>query len=995
MGRIGVAVEGIAGRAGGDARYHAAVPRRIGRVCAALLAALMVAPVSVGRSQGIGQYRVNDYGTPELVRNIMPAGQGANVTVAQTAQEQLQPDYLPPHLHDQAPLYDAATLLPPGQVSDSQLQQLTKEESFGVADDQIASVETPRPGVTIIRDKAWGVPHIFGASREDAKFGAGYVTAEDRLFQIDVLRHAGRGNLASLIGSSGFASDCTTHYGTGYDPAEEARQVAQLPAIGQEDLRSFSAGVNAFVHDPGNANRMPVEYTVFPPFADWSPEDTLVVAGLIGANLGFGGGSEASNTLAFEQLTRTYGAAAARRIFDDFHAADDPESPTTIDAPFPYEARGHADPASVALIDKPAADPGGCTHTPGPSGAAPASSGQAAMPRARAARHALDIVSAVRSGFPHHMSNALVVGADRSVDGHPLAVFGSQAAYWSPEIYMEMDVHAPATADTPGWDARGFQFPGTGVLVEIGRGQDFAWSATSAGGDNVDQRVERLCNPNSANPLQNVDTGSTHYWYKGRCLPMVEKTLSYPVPPSPGSPPGSGPSSLPFVGVETFKVERAVHDDGIAVIQGRTTVTSNGVAVPVAVSSQRTNFLRELDQAVGFDQWNTPSAVHDAASFIAAAAHIDDTFNWLYVDDHDIAYYQSGLLPARNPGADPDLLTWGTGEWDWQGMLPADQHPHAINPARGWMTSWNNRPAPHFGAADSNWNYGPLYRNQMLDQGLRHAFAAGGGKTTLTGVFAAMQAASVEDFRARQLLGYIFDVIGDPAPLSPAEQSALAALRSWHADGDNRQDRSKSGAYAHADAISIFDSFYPHAIHTIYGGWLTSNLGGFPKTLDNPPNDAHRYGSYSGYNVGSAFDGGWMDAIDKDLRQVLGRPVTLPHSHLYCGGAEATEGSLPGCRTVLLAALDTAIQDHQTDYRKLTADDRLDYRPLGLQALPTSPWTNRPTQQQVVEFTSHRPRAQAAAVATLPNTGAAPTPALLPLVALLLLTRVVRRRQRR
>ena len=56
---------------------------------------------------------------------------------------------------------------------------------------------------------------------------------------------------------------------------------------------------------------------------------------------------------------------------------------------------------------------------------------------------------------------------------------------------------------------------------------------------------------------------------------------------------------------------------------------------------------------------------------------------------------------------------------------------------------------------------------------------------------------------------------------------------------------------------------------------------------------------------------------------------------------------------------------------------------------------NLATQQQVVEFTSHRPRAPAAAVVALPNTGAAPAHALLPLVALLLLTRVVRRRQRR
>src|SRR6185436_16697149 len=53
-------------------------------------------------------------------------------------------------------------------------------------------VETPRPGVTISRD-AFGVPHVVGATRSDVFFGAGYVTAEDRLFLADALRHIGRG----------------------------------------------------------------------------------------------------------------------------------------------------------------------------------------------------------------------------------------------------------------------------------------------------------------------------------------------------------------------------------------------------------------------------------------------------------------------------------------------------------------------------------------------------------------------------------------------------------------------------------------------------------------------------------------------------------------------------------------------------------------------------------------------------------------------------------
>src|SRR5439155_8465774 len=59
-------------------------------------------------------------------------------------------------------------------------------------------------------------------------------------------------------------------------------------------------------------------------------------------------------------------------------------------------------------------------------------------------------------------SNALVVGASRSATGHPLAVFGPQVGYFSPQILMEMEVHAPGVPGdptAPAIDARGAAFP--------------------------------------------------------------------------------------------------------------------------------------------------------------------------------------------------------------------------------------------------------------------------------------------------------------------------------------------------------------------------------------------------------------------------------------------------------------------------------------------------------------------------------------------------------
>ena len=92
-----------------------------------------------------------------------------------------------------------------------------------------------------------------------------------------------------------------------------------------------------------------------------------------------------------------------------------------------------------------------------------------------------------RPVLPASASNALLLGASRSQNGHPLFVAGPQAGYSYPQILYEADLHGG------GIDARGATFPGSGPYVELGRGQDFSWSATSSGTDIIDQYVETLC----------------------------------------------------------------------------------------------------------------------------------------------------------------------------------------------------------------------------------------------------------------------------------------------------------------------------------------------------------------------------------------------------------------------------------------------------------------------------------------------------------------------
>src|SRR5207244_12418242 len=123
------------------------------------------------------------------------------------------------------------------------------------------------------------------------------------------------------------------------------------------------------------------------------------------------------------------------------------------------------------------------------------------------------LLDALRSGTPHG-SNELIVDAAHSATGHPIAVFGPQTGYFVPQLLHEIDLHGP------GLDARGVSFAGTEVFVELGHGVDYAWSATSAGADIIDQRIEKLCNPDGSPPTLD----STASVFNGVCTPMYERT---------------------------------------------------------------------------------------------------------------------------------------------------------------------------------------------------------------------------------------------------------------------------------------------------------------------------------------------------------------------------------------------------------------------------------------------------------------------------------------
>ncbi len=953
-------------------------------------------------------YRANDFAGGQAM-SILPPGENGLVNPVQAAQFQLS-GARPAGNNDQLATY-ARLIYAPANLADAALPSYFNDESFGVPAGQVTRVERPSStlGVTIYRD-THDVPHIYGDSLTSAAFGAGYSQAEDRLFFMDVLRHYGQGTLSSFLGPS-CADERMDHDQLASAPYTAAQAQAQLDALpteygsmGQRTvdfLTSYSAGVNAYI----NATRtdptlLPADYAApaAPPMA-WQPTDSMYVGAVIGGILGKGGGHEVGNAALLQYLQSRLGQAGGRAAFGTFKEQNDPDAPTTVtDKAFPYEIPGRIDPATTAMPDNAAAPlVGGPTDTtPNCDLSSPSAAGLAAQRGLLA--------------LPRHFSNALLVDARHSASGHPIAVFGPQVGYFAPEIFSEEDIHAP------GYQAEGVSLPGTG-LVEIGRGVDYAWSATSAGSDIVDQRLEQVCDPAGGAP---ASTG-TSYLYRGRCLPMQKETFSEVGIPKAG---GQGaPVSL------THTIYLTVH----GVVQGWTTARHGQ---PVAVVDQRTTFNHDIDSAVGFMRWADPALNTDARSWMKGAAQIGYTFNWLYADNRDIAVFTSGRDPVRPGNVDPNLPTWGTGNAEWRGLLPAAQHPQEINPSGGLMVSWNNKPARGFSASDATFSYGPLYRSSTLVEALHAQLAAHHGRLTRANVVSAMQVGASADFDGRQLVPALRTYLAGRS-LPAGDAAMLRELGSWvRAGGLRRKAHPGDTQYGHAAAVAIMDELEPRLIRAMFdpifaAGGVGSYAGAdnayrvFPIEWVNAPNN-------DGSRLGSAYDDpGWPGHELRLLRELSHLPVGQPFApavmRRLCGPAGVADcpAAILGALTATYRAMVAAnggstdvtgwTQDTATHHagQSMPAYDAIAFSSVGVVGQPNIDWQNRPTFQQVVTFpTGRRPgradalggppaappgKASPGAAPALPATGlgpAVPMTALVVTGVALIVGRSGRRRRR-
>src|SRR5207245_9472695 len=130
-----------------------------------------------------------------------------------------------------------------------------------------------------------------------------------------------------------------------------------------------------------------------------------------------------------------------------------------------------------------------------------------------------------------------------------------------------------------------------------GRGLNYAWSATSAGTDVTDVRLELLCDPGGGP----VAPGEPYYLFQGHCLPMEHRSFTELALPTAASIPAGG--VLPrLLTHDTYLTRHGV-------VQGWSTALGGH---PVAIVSQRSTYGHEVDYDVGFLRWNDRARAHAA-----------------------------------------------------------------------------------------------------------------------------------------------------------------------------------------------------------------------------------------------------------------------------------------------------------------------------------------------------------------------------------------------
>jgi len=487
--------------------------------------------------------------------------------------------------------------------------------------------------VTVDRD-GWGVPHIRAASAEDAAEAQGYVMAQDRLWQLDLLRRAARGQLSEILGEPTLQIDRDfRRLGLGRVADREATALEPEP---RKILEAYARGVNEFIAQHGS--NLPLEFSLlsYKP-QPWKAADTLAISGYMYRTLADTREREINRA----KVTARADADRAKDLFSiesplDHFVVGDPNVPndgsqrTATDPDEDDDDDMQPDTVFKAGLAKPNAG---------------ASQNSAPDLTSELAPSVVEFLAAssneIRVGLG---SNNWVVSGAHTATGKPLLANDTHLELTMPSIWYEVHVTAP------GWNVKGFALPGSPMVI-IGHNDRIAWGFTNNGADVLDLYTETF---NPAAPDEYRVKGA---WVKAQVIDEAIRVKGRPDE---------------HLQVIVTRHGPVVHRDGDQAYAMRWTATEPGGLG---------NSYAWLGKARNWKEFR------EAMKRVWGPAQ-----NAVYADvEGNIGYIMAARVPIRKKGYGETPVPGDTDDYEWTGYIPFDQLPKALNPDSGLIATANGR----------------------------------------------------------------------------------------------------------------------------------------------------------------------------------------------------------------------------------------------------------------------------------------------------------------
>ena len=485
-------------------------------------------------------------------------------------------------------------------------------------------------GTVDVRYDSRSVPHIFATTDADAMRALGYVTARDRLFQLEIQSRAGEGTLTELVGDAALPADQETRrLGMPRSAERKWRDIGESTPSGKL-LLAYAEGVNAY-RTALSPRQWPMEYKLLNRAPrEWLPLHSVHVLNRMGHTLARGPGE-----LELLEARALVGDAAANALMEENSPVQEPIQPmnrnTARVALSAITVPGAPDSMAARMVASLRSSPGAAT-----TGMSPLSWLKDIDPTVEQARA--------------FASNNWAVAPSRSANGHAMLAGDPHLELTLPSIWYEVHIVVPGSFEIGGVSIPGL--PG----VPIGYSRAVAWSATNTGADVMDFWREKV----------DTDTAPTAYELDGVMTKFADTRI------------------------ETYrdKVGHIIDTDTIYYThrgpmqrQGREWLSMRWTVLESG---------KELEgYFAAFHATSAPAFLDSMARYYQAPAQ-----NFITADTSGTIMIRStGRYPVRtDSGRGTEVREGWFTKNDWIGDWPVARYPQGKNPAQGYLASANQQP---------------------------------------------------------------------------------------------------------------------------------------------------------------------------------------------------------------------------------------------------------------------------------------------------------------